>query len=323
MPTAYLLANFGGPRSTDEIEPFLRSLLTDPLVTGNFLFSSFHKRLFSMIAKRRAPKIAHHYTIIGGSSPIYSDTENLATQLAKQLHSPVLSFHRYLPATHDATLQQIQELATHYHFEALALFPHFTYSVTGSIIQFLNKHLPSISITWVPNFGDHPKFISLIVQHIESFLAAWQIEKEDCFFLFSVHGLPEKYIRAGDPYQKECECSYKKIIQILKPSESILCYQSKFGFGRWLTPSTKDICQTLKTNKPFVIIVPFGFVSDHIETLYEIDHLYLPILTSNQYKAFRVPSIYTSSSWVSSLVDILLHSDKLPAHKLLRSNNRS
>lgn len=318
MPKAYLLANFGGPRSTNDIESFLQALLTDPLVTGNFLSPFLHKKLFSMIAKRRAPKIARHYTRIGGCSPIYRDTENLASQLSIQLRAPVLTFHRYLPDTHASTLQQLNDLSKDYHFDALALFPHFTYSVTGSIIQFLHTHLSKISITWVANFGDHPTFISHTIQHIESFLAAIHVQKKDCCFLFSVHGLPEKYIRAGDPYQKECERSYKKIIQILSPGESILCYQSKFGLGRWLSPSTKHICQTLKTKKPYVIIVPFGFISDHIETLYEIDLLYLPILKKNQYQAFRVPSIYTSSLLISTLVDILRHSKKQSTQELLR-----
>lgn len=316
MSKAYLLANFGGPRSTNEIEPFLSSLLTDPLVTGNFLFPFLHKKLFSTIAKRRALKVAAHYNLIGGSSPIYNDTELLAKQLSIRLQTPVVPFHRYLPITHADSLRRIQKLSSNHHFEALPLFPHFTYSVTGSIVQFLFQQLPELSITWIPNFGEHSQFVTHTVQHIETFLSSNNLTKQDCSFVFSVHSLPEKYIRSGDPYQQECERSYKKIIQILNPCESILCYQSKFGIGRWLTPSTQYICQTLDTTKPYVLVVPFGFVSDHIETLYEIDHLYLPIL-KNRYQAFRIPSIYTSPLWASTLAKILLHSEKLSPQQIL------
>lgn len=318
MSKAYLLANFGGPRSANEIELFLTSLLTDPLVTGKFLCRSFHKHFFSLIAQRRSPKLARLYNLIGGASPIYKDTEQLAQTLSSHLQTPVITFHRYLPTTHTHTLCQLQSLAPHYTLEALPLFPHFTYSVTGSIANFFHQQLPSLSLSWVPHFGTHPLFIMNTVQHIHHYLSTQNIPQDACCFLFSAHSLPMKMIRAGDPYQYQCEQSYQAIIHHLQPHESYLCYQSKFGFGQWLEPSIQHFIHTLKTKKPYVVIVPFGFISDHIETLYEIEYLYLPVLKARKYQALRIPAIYSSPQWVETLKQILLDTDKYPTQHLIR-----
>lgn len=317
MPKAYLLANFGGPRSTNEIGIFLKSLLTDSLVTGPFFCKSLHKKLFSAIALRRAPQLVGPYNTIGGASPIYRDTEQLAKQLASYLQAPVVTFHRYLPTTHAHTVNQLYTLAPHYDLEALPLFPHFTYSVTGSIARFFHDQVPTVPIAWVPRFGSHPLFIANMVQHLQTFLSSQNISKQDCCFLFSAHSLPKKMIRAGDPYQQECEQSYQAILKAFCPDESYLCYQSKFGFGRWLNPSIKRLVTTLDTHKRYVCIVPFGFTSDHIETLYEIEHLYLPILKARGFTALRVPAIYSSPQWIETLSKILLTSNKVYTQELL------
>lgn len=320
MISAYLLANFGGPRHIQDCETFLTTLLTDPDVTRDRLPSALHKHLFTFIAKKRTKKVIPLYKAIGGHSPIYQDTETLANRLSSYLHTPVIPFHRYLPDTHAATMHRLMTFKNS-PIVGVPLFPHFTYSVTGSIVRCVHKYLPEANISWIAHFGNHPEFLSCTVNHIRTFLQLHDIPENDCCLLFSSHGLPVKYIQKGDPYRQQCELSFHAISQHLHPIETHLCYQSKFGWGTWLSPATQTVCATLKTEKKYVLIVPFGFTSEHIETLYEIEKDYLPILTKRRYVALRVPTIYHSTHWVKTLATIMQNSTYMQHVKLIKSSS--
>lgn len=322
MISAYLLANFGGPRHVRDCEAFLTALLTDPDVTGTWLPQPIHTRLFTFIAKQRAKKVLPLYQAIGGCSPIYQDTETLAKMLSSHLHAPVISFHRYLPDTHEDTLHKLMPWSNS-QIVGIPLFPHFTYAVTGSIVRCIHKYLPKANISWIAHFGSHPEFLACIVNHIRSFLQSCNIPEDSCCLLFSSHGLPLKYIRQGDPYRQQCVDSFHAISQQLQPMETHLCYQSKFGFGEWLSPSTKTVCETLKTDKKYVLIIPFGFTSEHIETLYEIEKEYLPILNQRGYFALRVPTIYASTHWVETLAAIVRNSTYVRHTQLIKSSSKA
>ncbi|WP_108896672.1 ferrochelatase [Chlamydia serpentis] len=313
---AYVLANFGGPRHAEDLQDFLISLLTDRDVTGTFLPKFLHKHLFTFIAKKRVSKVLSQYQALKNWSPIYSETENLAKRLSDHFQTPVIPFHRYLPSTHQKTLDTIRSLNTH-PIIGIPLFPHFTYSVTGSIVRFFIKELPTTSISWIPQFGSDPKFVSIVISHIQDFLQKLEIVEKECCFLFSVHGLPLRYISRGDPYNKQCLESFSAITTHLKEAESFLCFQSKFGPGKWLSPSTAELCRNVRTKKPYIVVVPFGFISDHLETLYEIEQDYLPILRSRGYQALRIPAIYNSPLWISTLASIM-QNDKVDAQKLIK-----
>lgn len=300
MDKTYLLANFGGPRALWEVEPFLVALLTDPLVTGSFLNASVHRSLFTWIARKRTALLQRQYATIGGCSPIYEDTEKLAQQLSEYLQARVITFHRYLPNTHVRTITALTK--TQGKIIGLPLFPHFTYSVTGSIQKFFQTHITK-PIHWIAHFGSHPAFISSLVSHILCFLKEQEIPRDDCYLVFSAHSLPKKYIKKGDPYESQCQASYRTLCRELQ-IDSTLSYQSKFGYGRWLTPSTKQVVNNLCSTKSHVVIVPFSFVSDHIETLYEIDRLYLPPLRL-RYQAKRLPTLAASPQWPYALASIM------------------
>ncbi|EPP36543.1 Ferrochelatase [Chlamydia avium] len=319
MISAYLLANFGGPRNTQDCQAFLTSLLTDPDVTGGMLPSAIHKYLFTFIAKKRTKKVIPFYEAIGGRSPIYQDTESLAKILSSYLHAPVIPFHRYLEDTHTATIRKL-EAFKNLRVLGVPLFPHFTYAVTGSIVRCIHKYLPEANISWIAHFGNHPAFLSCIIDHIRKFLQSHDIPEDNCCLLFSAHGLPVKYIRKGDPYSQQCEHSFLAISQQLHPIETHLCYQSKFGFGKWLSPATQTICATLATSKKYVLIVPFGFTSEHIETLYEIEKEYLPILRQRGYVALRIPTIYNSVHWGETLATIIQNSPHTAYPELIKSS---
>ncbi|WP_100934665.1 ferrochelatase [Candidatus Chlamydia corallus] len=318
---AYLLANFGGPRHAEDLQEFLISLLTDRDVTGTFLPKLLHRNLFTFIAKKRISKVLPQYESLEDWSPIYSDTEILAKRLSEICRTPVIPFHRYLPSTHKNTLDALRSLNTR-SITGIPLFPHFTYSVTGSIVRFFMKHLPETPISWIPQFGSDPKFVSVITSHIQDCLQKSRILEKECCFLFSVHGLPVRYISQGDPYSKQCYESFSAITANFKEAENFLCFQSKFGPGKWLSPSTAQLCKNIQTDKPNVIVVPFGFVSDHLETLYEIEKDYLPLLRSRGYQALRIPTIYGSPLWVSALAGIMKDNPTVAAQGLIKTGKK-
>ncbi|WP_213358072.1 ferrochelatase [Chlamydiifrater phoenicopteri] len=304
MTQIYVLANFGGPRSLDEIEPFLTSLLTDPYVTGKIFSEKLTKKLFTWIAKKRTPKVIPQYAAIGGFSPIVKDTLTMSQHLERALCSPVIPFHRYLPHTYEETFSRLQQLNKR-EVVGIPLFPHFTYCVTGSIVNFLSKSLPNISWKWITDFGSHTAFIQSWIGHLKEFFKKNRVPEDDCVLLFSFHGIPESMSKKGDPYASQCRLSFNLLSKAFPFSETLLSFQSRFGPSKWLQPYTKKVCQTLKSKKKHIAIVPLGFISDHLETLFEIENEYLPTLAERGYKVYRVPAIFDSPLWPSALNEIV------------------
>jgi protoporphyrin/coproporphyrin ferrochelatase len=289
MSNMYLLVNFGGPRSLTEIEPFLKELLNDRDVVRTKLPSFLHRFLFNRIAKKRALKIATDYKEIGGFSPIYFDTEEIAKKLSLKLNAPVFTFHRYLPETHFTKIDQ--ELTV------LPLFPQFSYATTGSIAR---KLLP-FPLRWIKSYPTHPAFIRAYQNQIRKCMK----EEENTLLLFSAHGLPAKATQEGDPYQSECEASFHAVMEAFPKAKGILAYQSKFGKGEWLRPYTNEVCEKIGTfNRKIVIVVPISFTSDHIETLFEIEKLYLPLIRAQHCEAIRCPALNLEEEWIDALVQI-------------------
>lgn len=300
--TNYLIANFGGPRELDEIPSFLEELLCDRDVVRTRFPTFFHNWFFRRIARKRTLKIREDYEEIGGRSPIYFDTEKLREILSHRLKTPVYTFHRYLPATHTASLQAIakeQELIV------LPLFPQFCYATTGSIARILS---PYTHLRWIKSYASHPAFISAYQKRIRDFLDEKGLHEEQVVLLFSAHGVPRQFIDEGDPYEKECQLSYEKVMQAFPKAKGRLCYQSKFGRGEWLRPYTNEACEDIlrwHEGRNAVVFVPISFTSDHIETLFEIEKLYLPIIEEKGLKAYRCPALNLEPYWIDALQNIL------------------
>lgn len=306
---AYLIVNFGGPRSLEEIPSFLEELLSDQDVVRTKFPPFLHRFLFRRIARKRAKKIAPDYAGIGGRSPIYFDTEELAQKLREKVDVPVLTFHRYLPATHKASLQAIEKVQAK-QIRVIPLFPQFSYATTGSIARFLGRHLcckTANQLRWIPSYAAHPRFIESYQRKIGEFLKEKQIPEEEVFLLFSAHGIPRSFVCKGDLYQSECETSYKEVAKAFPKALSLLSYQSKFGPGEWLRPYTEDVCRHLLEKvegRKQVVVVPITFTSDHIETLFEIEEQYLPLIRAQGLKADRCPALNLESYWIDALFAI-------------------
>jgi ferrochelatase len=303
----YLLVNFGGPRSLTEIEPFLTSLLTDQDVIQTGMPAWLHRRIFGRVARRRVSHVAHQYEAIGGKSPLFEDTEELARQLSTRLSAPVLTFHRYLPATHAAFIETMQQVKGD--IVVLPLFPQFSYTTTGSAARWMERHLPADCVRrmgWIHSYCDHPLFIDALAEQLG--------DVADTLLLCSVHGLPIDYVAKGDPYQRECQRSLAALLQRRPKLKGILGYQSQFGKAEWLKPSTAQLCEQLEGN---VLIVPLSFVSDHLETLYEIEYEYVARLRQRGATCRRLPALGLNSLWVEGLAQLMRQPPHLCATQML------
>ncbi len=316
-----VLVNFGGPRSVAEINTFLIALLTDKDVICSSLPLFLHKLLFTWVAKRRAKKVLHDYEIIGGKSPIFEDTEAIGEALRKKFDGPIVTFHRYLPMTHPQFIKDVQALEECDSIQVFPLFPQFSYTTTGSIARWFSENLCAKIVgkfRWIKSYPAHPAFVQPFAATIQQCLDDHQMLEEETLLLFSAHGLPKRYICSGDPYQEECESSFELLASAFPKAVHQLCYQSIFGKEEWLRPYTVEFCQDSKISRRNVVVVPLSFTSDHIETLFEIEQLYLPILKEKGFNAVRCPAVNLRADWIDGITQIISSGGELRNAMLVR-----
>jgi ferrochelatase len=320
-----LLVNFGGPRSLEEIGPFLTSLLTDVDVIRTSFPRFFEKWFFRQVALRRAKKIAKDYELIGGKSPIFEDTEALAREIRSRLNVPVITFHRYLTATHADSLKQIEECSSE-KLIVFPLYPQFSYATTGSIARVFQENLKSSTLSkmhWIKSYPVHERYVASMQRCISGFLEHEGLAEKDVVLFFSAHGLPQEFVDEGDPYERECHRSFDAIRSNFPEAYSLLAFQSKFGRGEWLRPYTTELCddpQKWCHGKRNVVFVPLSFTSDHIETLFEIEYQYLPAIRAQGLEAFRCPALNRNEAWIEAALEILNDSHYVTTASLLRSS---
>lgn len=309
MKQSIVIVNFGGPRSLAEVEPFLISLLTDKDVIRTKLPGWIQDVMFKQIAKKRAKKISCEYEEMGGASPIFGDTEAIAQMLKNRFGGPVITFHRYLNATHHQSIELIEKLQSE-RIIVFPMFPQFSYATSGSVARFFQKKLHPKTLEkmcWVRSYPTQPHFIALWQKKIKAFIQEKNLVEEEMFLLFSAHGLPKTFFQTGDPYSYECEKSVTKILEGLPKLKGLLCYQSKFGPGQWLSPYTEDVASKIQkfSDRKSILFVPISFTSDHIETLIEIEKKYIPLIQKNKYEAYRLSAFNRSIDWVNTIEAIL------------------
>lgn len=275
--TGVLLLNLGGPEKIEDVEPFLYNLFSDRQIIR--LGPSFlQKPIARMIARRRAPKSSINYEKIGGSSPIRRITELQAkaieNSLADKGNFMVRSCMRYW---HPYADEAVRELVNGGVSEviALPLYPHYSIATTGSSITDLHQTLrkyPSLSVKEIRSWPDQPAYIKCLAQRILEGISLFDSEQVEV--VYSAHSLPKKFIAEGDPYVDETMMTIQAVEQITG-RKGRLCFQSRSGPVEWQGPSTPDMLAELAVEGcKKILMVPISFVSDHVETLYEIDMLY-------------------------------------------------
>ena len=326
MRNKIVLVNFGGPRSLKEVQPFLKELLTDGDVIRTPMPKFIQDLLFSYIAKKRSVKVAEDYEHIGGKSPIFEDTEWLAESL-RSLGYDVLTFHRYLPMTHQDFLDKAHDFIDD-NTVVFPLFPQFSYATTGSIARWMQKHLcrrKSRALNWVKSYSEHKSFIQSYINTISEFLTEKKLDQKETLLFFSPHGLPVSYVFQGDVYKKECEKSCKLITNAFPHAGSVIGYQSQFGKAEWIKPYTNELAESITSwNKdyPHVVFVPVSFTSDHIETLFEVEMQYVSAVNDSGLKGYRCPALNRRADWLEAVSHIIQESDLLSTQMLVRSTDQ-
>ena len=275
-----VLLNLGGPDSLDAVEPFLYNLFVDPDIInfpGSFLF---RKGLAKLISSRRHPKIQEQYKQIGNKSPLKEYTLGQAKLLEEKLNEKfparVYAAMRYWHPFTEETLDELEkENITK--VILLPLYPQYSMATTESSVKEWKKHLAErdskIEWTLVEHYYDFPPYIEACVERINQGLEKFAPEvREKVDILFSAHGTPMKLVKQGDPYSGHiCETVTAVMERGKWKNPHHLCFQSKVGPQKWLTPSTPTTIEDLaKKGSKLMLAVPIAFASDHLETLFEV-----------------------------------------------------
>jgi protoporphyrin/coproporphyrin ferrochelatase len=275
---AVILFQLGGPDTLAAIEPFLFNLFCDPDII-DFPFARIgRKALAKLISAARARKVQHHYQTIGGGSPIRRFTERQASALEAELASQGLDGRCFVAMRywHPFTREAIAELQAAECDEVvlLPLYPQYSSTTTGSSLNEWQRHFHGhLPVHNVGPFYRHPMYLDAVIGRVEEALSRFPVP-ERVQIVFSAHSVPLSVIAKGDPYQQHIE----ETVQLLTrrgawPNHHRLCYQSKVGASKWLQPSLRRTLHDLAAEAvKEVCVVPIAFVSDHVETLGEIDH---------------------------------------------------
>jgi protoporphyrin/coproporphyrin ferrochelatase len=274
-----VLFQLGGPDTLAAVEPFLFNLFCDPDII-DFPFSRLGRRaLARLISKTRAKKASQHYAAIGGS-PIRRFTEQQAAALEARLMRDgvdarcVVAMRYWHPFTAEA-IGQLQDAEVD-QVVLLPLYPQYSSTTTGSSLnEWRRLWTGSVPTFCVAPFYRDPMYIASLVERIDEVLARFP-HPSSAQLIFSAHSVPVSVIEKGDPYQRQIEETVALVMEQggwSNSNDHRLCYQSKVGASRWLEPSLRQTLRQVAAEKRGeVCIVPISFVSDHVETLGEIDH---------------------------------------------------
>lgn len=306
--TAIILLQMGGPDSLEAVRPFLLNLFSDREIIkiGPAWLQPFIAR---MIVNRRAPKVAEKYREIGGRSPIRELTQAQAEALQAATGIPCFVAMRYWHPFADEALQVAVKSGAK-RIIALSLYPHYSRATSGSSFNDLTKQLAAIGggfeLIRIPHFYDHPLYIEALAEKIEQGLAGFT-NRTDLQLLFSAHSLPQSFIDEGDPYLRHVQTTVQLVMERFGDLSHHLAFQSRAGPVKWLEPSTDDKLKELAAaGCKNLLVVPLSFVSDHIETLHEIDIEYAAEAKSLGITNFRrIESLNDSPAFIRCLQQLV------------------
>lgn len=308
--TAVLLLQMGGPDSLESVEPFLYNLFSDRdiIKIGPAFLQPF---IAKMIVKKRAPKSAANYAQIGGKSPLRELTEQQGVALEAALGEQYRCFvaMRYWhPFVYEA-LEEIKKQGIK-RIIALSLYPHYSRATSGSSFNDLDRSLKSSATSFdlltIKHFYNNPLYITALVEKIDQALATFT-DRSKVQLFFSAHSLPKSFIADGDPYLNHIQETVRLVMEQLGQISHHLAFQSRAGPVKWLEPSTGDKLKELAAEgHKDVLVVPLSFVSDHIETLHEIDIEYREIAHQLGIVNFcRVESLNSSPLFIKCLAELV------------------
>lgn len=311
MRKAVILANLGAPSKLDEVRPFLKNLFADPDIF-HFPFGKPGQAFFSsMIARFRAPKSRKFYAAIGGGSPLHANTVKQAERLKEALKDQgdysVFVAQRYWKPY----IREVADLLGNNKFDDIILIPLYPHYSTTTTLSIMNEWKRTV-------FGlPRPKIIERFYE-IDGYNEACaekireQISlcREKPHILFSAHSIPQKRVDDGDPYENEITHNMELIMEKVGADEFSysLCYQSRVGPVKWLEPTVEEEVERLVNECKYSIVVfPISFVSEHLETLWELDILKKEAALKKGIKEYqRASTVGTNEKFIQVLKELVL-----------------
>jgi protoporphyrin/coproporphyrin ferrochelatase len=316
-----VLFQLGGPDSLDAVEPFLRNLFLDPDIIPLGPLGWLRRPIAKLISSRRSVPVRERYAEIGGRSPIGALTERQRQGLVEAV-SPyidcvaVTAMRYWHPLTSEA-VGALRKAAPFDELVLLPLYPHYSYATTLSSLKEWRRVYGSPNggppERTIEHYYDHPLYIQALVQRIGSVLRQFP-DSSRIQLIFSAHGLPMSLVERGDPYPKQIEetvrltCARGAKEFPGWPRTHLLCYQSRVGPAKWLQPSLTDTLERVgHEGVKEVLVVPISFVTEHIETLHEINIEAREEAGKLGIETFRMmPAVGDSPLFIAALKDLVL-----------------
>jgi ferrochelatase len=307
--TAVFLMNLGGPRNLAEVEPYLYELFSDPLLISA-PFGPFRKPIAKLISRFRAPSSAEKYALIGGKSPLVEGTEAQARALAAAL-GPGWSCHLAMRCGQPSTEAGVKEAlaAGADRAVALPLYPQWANATTKSSLVELRRLWPQEKplaeiCTWHDDAGYLDASAAALRETLAGLPAA---DREKALVVFSAHGLPMSHVRKGDPYPHYVEISARETARRAGVADGRwqITYQSRVGPAKWLGPDTAEFLEANAAGR-VIVTVPIAFVSEHLETLYDMDILAKDAASKAGAAGYvRVPALGTRPDFIEALAALV------------------
>jgi ferrochelatase len=306
---AVVLFNLGGPDSPQAVAPFLFNLFNDRAILG--LPQPLRWLAATLLAHRRAPVARANFQRIGGASPLLANTDAQARALEAALGEDYRVFiaMRYWEPRAAAAARQIKAWQPD-EIVLLPLYPQASTTTTESALEDWQRAAAAAGLDKPVRalccYPEAAGFIGALADEIRAALAEWPAG-ERRRVLFSAHGLPQRIVAAGDPYPWQVERTAAALRRALPPElDSVVCYQSRVGPLAWIGPATDDEIRRAGRERLGLIVVPIAFVSEHSETLVELDLDYRHLAESVGVPRYRrVATVGTASSFIAALARLV------------------
>lgn len=308
---AVVLLNLGGPDSLDAVQPFLENLFNDP----DIFKLPFQKALARYISKKRAPKVQKEYELIGGNSPINEWTEKQRLMLENKLREAgndvdvLIAMRYWKPLTQEVVTKV--ETGNYEKVIMLPLYPHFSVSTTGSSFNEWKRFYKGeeSKVIYINSYQTHPLYLKAINERIDETLLRFpEGVRKDVQLVFSAHGTPVSYVKKGDPYSFHIKDTIDGVMKMRNYSHKHhQCFQSKVGPAKWLEPATDTMIEDLASQgKKHLLIIPISFVSDHVETSFELDIEYRHVADKVRIENYIVmKGLNDSQLFIDALYDLV------------------
>ncbi|WP_298039916.1 ferrochelatase [uncultured Desulfuromonas sp.] len=312
-PIGLVLLNMGGPDSLEAVEPFLYNLFSDRDLIQLPLGALLQKPFARMISHFRAKHVVENYRNIGGASPLLHWTGRQAEGIARELGEAFRPYvaMRYWHPTAEETLRRMAadgiERAV-----VVSMYPHYTGATTGSSVKDFRRTAsrvyPELTFSVVEQWYDWPAYLDALAHQVNEGLNQFhELMRDGVQIFFSAHALPQKFIDRGDPYLEHVMETVRGVMERVGERPWHIGFQSRSGPVKWMEPGTEEVLDQLASDgHEAVLMVPISFVSDHIETLQEIDVEYRDHAHGRGIRSFgRSPSLNDHPLFISAMADLV------------------